>query len=182
MNTFALAQRRSSRQGFPAAATDCRLPGEGNRISRFRFRGAPIPAVAGFTLIEILVVVVILGVLASVVVINVIPRTGEARATKATADIATLRSALDNYKLDNFVYPTTAQGLQALVVRPSSQSEAPNWRGPYLRDAILPKDPWGRDYQYQSPGSRAEVDVYTFGSDGRPGGDGEAADIGNWTR
>ncbi len=147
----------------------------------FRARSAR-RATRGFTLIEILVVVVILGVLASVVVINVIPRTGEARATKAGADIATLRSALDNYKLDNFVFPTTAQGLQALVVRPSSQSEAPNWRGPYLRDALLPKDPWGRDYQYQSPGQHAEVDVFTLGADGRPGGEGEAADIGNWNR
>lgn len=131
----------------------------------------------GFTLIEILVVVVILGILAAIVVPKIMERPGEARVVRAQQDIRGISSALGLYKLDNFVYPTTSQGLDALVNKPSGQPEAPNWKG-YLDK--LPKDPWGRPYQYQSPGQHGTFDVFTFGADGKPGGDGEAADIGNW--
>jgi general secretion pathway protein G len=139
----------------------------------------PCPRIArGFTLIEILVVVVILGILAAIVVPKVMERPGEARVVRAQQDIRGIASALGLYKLDNFVYPTTAQGLDALVNKPSGQPDAPNWKG-YLDN--LPKDPWGRPYQYQSPGQHGPFDVFTWGADGKPGGEGEAADVGNWT-
>lgn len=132
----------------------------------------------GFTLIEILVVVVILGILAAIVVPRVMERPGEARVTRARQDIQNIVTALSLYKLDNFAYPSSEQGLDALVSKPSGQPDAPNWKGPYLDRA--PKDPWGHPYQYQRPGQHGEIDVYSFGADGKPGGDGEAADVGNW--
>lgn len=132
----------------------------------------------GFTLIEILVVVVILGILAAIVVPKVMERPGEARVTRAHSDIAGIVSALNLYKLDNFTYPSSEQGLDALVVKPSSQPDTPNWKGPYLDR--MPKDPWNHPYLYQHPGQHGEIDVYSLGADGRPGGEGEAADLGNW--
>ena len=131
----------------------------------------------GFTLIEILVVVVILGILAAVVVPRVMEYPGQARQTAAKSDIATLVSALNSYKLDNFAYPSTEQGLDALVHKPSGTPEAPKWHA-YLDKA--PKDPWGRPYLYLHPGTHGDVDVFSYGADGKPGGDGEDADIGNW--
>lgn len=133
---------------------------------------------SGFTLIEILVVVVILGILAAIVVPRVMERPGEARVTRARQDIQGIVTALSLYKLDNFVYPTTEQGLDALVSKPSGQPEAPNWKGPYLERVA--KDPWGKPYMYQQPGQHGEFDIYSYGADGKPGGDGEAADVGNW--
>lgn len=134
---------------------------------------------SGFTLIEIMVVVVILGILAAIVVPKVMDRPDSARITKAKQDIRALESALNLYKLDNFNYPSTDQGLEALVRKPSGNPEPRNWKqGGYLDR--LPKDPWGNDYQYLQPGVRGEVDLFTFGADGRPGGDGMNADIGNW--
>lgn len=132
----------------------------------------------GFTLIEILVVVVILAILAAIVVPKVMERPGEARVTRTKNDISGVVTALSLYKLDNFSYPSSAQGLEALVNKPSGQPEASNWKGPYLDR--LPKDPWNRPYLYQQPGQHGEIDVYSYGLDGRPGGEGEAADIGNW--
>lgn len=133
----------------------------------------------GFTLIEVLVVVVILAILAAVVVPRVMEYPGEARVARAKADIQAIVTALNTYKLDNFVYPATEQGLEALVGKPSGAPEAPNWRkGGYL-DAV-PKDPWGRSYLYLQPGGHGEMDVYTLGADGKTGGEGEAADLGNW--
>lgn len=132
----------------------------------------------GFTLIEILVVVVILGILAAIVVPRVMERPGEARVTRARQDIQGVVTALSLYKLDNFVYPSSEQGLDALVSKPAGQPDAPNWKGPYLDRAA--KDPWGRPYQYRHPGQHGEIDVYSLGADGKPGGEGEAADIGNW--
>lgn len=132
----------------------------------------------GFTLIEILVVVVILAILAAIVVPKVMERPGEARVTRAKNDISGVVTALSLYKLDNFSYPSSAQGLEALVSKPSGQPEASNWKGPYLDR--LPKDPWNRPYLYMQPGQHGEIDVYSYGLDGRPGGEGEAADIGNW--
>ena len=133
----------------------------------------------GFTLIEILVVVVILGILAAIVVPRVMQRPAEARVTRAKSDIAGIKSALAMYHLDNFRYPGNAQGLQALIEKPSGQPDAPNWKGPYLDR--LPKDPWNQPYQYQQPGQHGEFDIFSYGADGRPGGEGEDADIGNWS-
>lgn len=133
----------------------------------------------GFTLIEVMVVVVILGILAAVVVPRIMDRPDEARLVKARNDIRALQTQLNLYRLDNFVYPSTDQGLEALVQRPGGQPEAPNWRsGGYLDR--LPRDPWGRPYQYLHPGQHGEFDVYSLGADGRPGGEGINAEIGNW--
>ena len=130
----------------------------------------------GFTLVEVLVVVVILGVLAAVIVPKVMGRPDEARAVRATQDVAAIVSALNMYRLDNYSYPSSEQGLSALVEKPPG---ADNWRdGGYL--ANVPKDPWNRQYLYQSPGQHGEVDVWTYGADGKPGGERSNADIGNW--
>jgi general secretion pathway protein G len=134
----------------------------------------------GFTLIEVLVVVVILAILAAIVVPRVIGRTDDAMITKAKADVQGLATGLNLYKLDNHTYPSTDQGLDALVRKPGGAPDAPNWKtGGYVER--LPKDPWGRDYQYVSPGQHGDYDVYSLGSDGQSGGDGIAGDIGNWT-
>lgn len=133
----------------------------------------------GFSLIEILVVVVIIGILAAIVVPRVMDEPDRARVTKAKQDIQALVTALNMYRLDNYVYPSTEQGLDALVRRPSGQPEAPNWRpGGYLDR--LPRDPWAREYQYLRPGVHGEFDVWTFGANGMPGGEGINAEIGNW--
>lgn len=129
----------------------------------------------GFTLIEIMVVIVILGVLGALVVPNVLGRTGEARMKAAQVDLRAIETALDMYRMDNFVYPSSDQGLQALVSKPSGFPEAKNWTEPYLKKA--PKDPWGNEYQYISPGSSGPYDLYSLGADGKPGGEGEAADL-----
>ncbi len=133
----------------------------------------------GFTLIEILVVVVILGILAAIVVPRVMEHPGEARQVRAKTDIQAVVSALNIYKLDNFVYPSSEQGLDALVHKPSGAPEAPNWKsGGYLER--VPKDPWGHPYLYTHPGQHGDIDVYSLGADGKPGGEGEAKDVGNW--
>lgn len=134
----------------------------------------------GFTLIEVMVVVVILGILAAVVVPRVMDRPDQARTTKAQNDIRALESALNLYRLDNFNYPTTEQGLPALVRIPTSGDVPRNYRtGGYIDR--LQKDPWGNDYQYLRPGRDGrEYDLYSLGADGRPGGEGANADIGNW--
>jgi general secretion pathway protein G len=135
----------------------------------------------GFTLVEIMVVVVIIGILGMLVVPKLLGRTGEARVTAARTDIATLMQALKLYKLDNQRYPTTEQGLQALVQKPTSGPAANGWKeGGYLEK--LPKDPWGNNYQYLSPGLHGEVDVFSLGADGQPGGAGEDTDVGSWDK
>jgi len=134
---------------------------------------------AGFTLIEVMVVVVILGILATLVIPRIMDKPDEARVTKAKQDIRTLESSLNLYKLDNFVYPSTDQGLEALVQKPVGEPEARNWKeGGYLDR--LPQDPWQRPYQYLSPGGHGSIDIYSLGRDGQPGGEGVDADIGNW--
>jgi general secretion pathway protein G len=131
------------------------------------------------TLIEIMVVIVILGVLAALIVPSVIGRPEEARAIAAKQDIATIMQALKLYRLDNHRYPTTEQGLQALVSVPTVAPLPPNWKqGGYLER--LPKDPWGHPYRYLSPGVHAEIDVFSYGADGAQGGSGRDADIGSW--
>lgn len=134
---------------------------------------------AGFSLIEILVVVVIIGILAAVIVPRVMDEPDRARVTKARQDVQSLVTALNMYKLDNYQYPSTEQGLEALVGQPSGQPEAPNWKpGGYIDR--LPNDPWGRPYQYLNPGLKGEIDVWSFGANGMPGGEGINGEIGNW--
>jgi len=133
----------------------------------------------GFTLIEIMVVVIIIGLLAALIVPSVISKVDEAKVSKAKADIQAIEAALMMYRLDNSKYPTTDQGLQSLIVQPTDPSIR-HWRpGGYLQR--ISKDPWGSDYQYVFPGTHGkEFDLYTLGADGQPGGDGINADIGNW--
>ena len=133
----------------------------------------------GFTLIEIMVVVVIMGILAALVVPKLMGRTDDARIIAAKQDIATVMQALKLYKLDNQRYPTTEQGLQALIAKPTVGPEAKGWKSDGYIDK-LPKDPWGNPYQYLSPGIRGDLDVLTLGADGQPGGTGSDADIGSW--
>ena len=131
----------------------------------------------GFTLIELMVVLVIIGVLAALIVPNVLDRADDARVTAARTDITNIMQALKLYRLDNQRYPTPEQGLQALVAKPTSGPIPSNWK-PYLEK--LPNDPWGRPYQYLNPGIKGAVDVMSFGADGQSGGEGKDSDIGSW--
>ncbi|WP_417776664.1 type II secretion system major pseudopilin GspG [Stutzerimonas xanthomarina] len=133
----------------------------------------------GFTLIEIMVVVVILGILAALVVPQVMNRPDQAKVTVAKGDIKAVSAALDMYKLDNYAYPSTQQGLDALVEKPGGNPQPKNWnRDGYLKR--VPKDPWGNEYQYLSPGTQGQFDLYSYGADGKQGGTELNADIGNW--
>lgn len=131
----------------------------------------------GFTLIELMVVLAIIGILAALVVPNVLNRADDARITAARTDVGNLMQALKLYKLDNRTYPTPEQGLQALVTKPTAGPAPTNWK-PYIDK--LPSDPWGRPYQYMNPGVKGEVDVLSLGADGQAGGEGMNADIGSW--
>lgn len=134
----------------------------------------------GFTLIEIMIVIVIMGILASLIVPKIMGRPDEARIIAAKQDIASTLQALKLYKLDNQRYPTTEQGLQALVTKPAVSPVPSNWKGSgYLEK--LPKDPWGNPYQYLYPGIHSELDVFSLGADGATGGEGNDADIGSWS-
>lgn len=138
------------------------------------------PADAGFSLLEVMVVVVILSVLALVIVPRVIDRPDQARAARAQSDIAAISSALKLYKLDNFRFPSTEQGLAALTQPPNTPPLAQNWAaGGYLER--LPQDPWGQPYQYLSPGVQGAFDVFSYGADGVAGGSGANADVGSWS-
>ncbi len=144
-----------------------------------RLRHGLLKQHAGFTLIEIMVVVVIMGILAALVVPKLIGSADQARVAAAKQDISTMMSALKMYKLENQRYPTTEQGLQALVEKPTSGPLPKNYRnGGYVEK--LRMDPWGNPYQYMSPGVKAEVEVFSYGADGKPGGSGDDADIGSW--
>lgn len=155
-----------------------------NLLHRFPTRATrrPLPALRatlhrGFTLIELMVVLVIIGVLAALIVPNVLDRADDARVTAARTDITNISQALKLYRLDNQRYPTAEQGLQALVAKPTAGPVPNNWK-PYLEK--LPNDPWGRPYQYLSPGIKGAIDVMSFGADGQSGGEGKDADIGSW--
>jgi general secretion pathway protein G len=127
---------------------------------------------AGFTLVELMVVIVIIGLLATIVAINVLPSGDQARVTRAKADISTIQSGLDLYRLQNGRYPTSSEGLGALI-QPG---------GAFLKGSGVPKDPWGRDYLYASPGQHGEADIWSLGADGKEGGEDNNADIGSWQR
>ena len=131
----------------------------------------------GFTLIELMVVLVIIGVLAALIVPNVLDRADDAKVTAARTDVNNLVQALKLYRLDNQRYPSTEQGLEALVRKPTAGTPPPAWK-PYLDK--LPQDPWKKPYQYLNPGVKGEIDVFSFGADGAPGGEGNNADIGSW--
>jgi len=142
------------------------------------FRAHGVRSVArGFTLIELMVVLVIIGVLAALIVPNVLDRADDARSAAAKTDVNNLMQTLKLYKLDNQRYPTAAQGLQALLAKPTAGPASINWR-PYVDK--LPKDPWGQPYHYLNPGIKGEIDVLSFGADGQAGGEGKNADIGSW--
>jgi len=146
-----------------------------NVLSRVQHLGRD----AGFTLIEIMVVIAIIGILATMIVPKIMGRPDEARVTAAKQDVGTIVQALKLYRLDIGRYPSTDQGLKALVEKPTTEPVPQNWKmGGYLES--LPKDPWGNIYQYSSPGTHGEIDVYSFGADGKLGGTGLDADIGNW--
>jgi general secretion pathway protein G len=142
-------------------------------------RHAPSRAMRGFTLLELMIVVVILGILAALVVPKIMDRPDEARQVAAKQDIAAIQQALKLYRLDNFRYPSTEQGLAALVQKPTIEPLPANWKGGGYLDK-LPKDPWGNPYQFLNPGVHAEIDVFSYGADGEPGGEGADADIGSW--
>jgi len=147
------------------------------RQSAVRAAIRPLRQGRGFTLIELMVVLVIIGVLGALIVPNLIDRADDARVTAAKTDVNNIMQALKLYKLDNQRYPTAEQGLEALVKKPTTGAIPPNWK-PYVDK--LPADPWGRQYQYLSPGLKGEIDVFSFGADGQPGGEGKNADIGSW--
>jgi general secretion pathway protein G len=132
----------------------------------------------GFTLVELMVVIVIIGLLATIVALNVLPSGDTARIQKAKADIATIENGLELYRLQMSTYPTTAQGIGALVTAPAGADASRYQRGGYIKR--LPDDPWGRAYLYASPGQHGEADVWTYGADGKEGGEGIDADIGSW--
>lgn len=145
-------------------------------VARVKFQSAGGRGQQGFTLIEIMVVVVILGILAAMVVPKVLDRPDQARATAAKQDVSGLMQALKLYRLDHGTYPSMNQGLNVLVERPADAKNS-NWRS-YLER--LPNDPWGRPYHYLNPGANGEVDIFSLGADGQPDGDGVNADIGSW--
>lgn len=133
-------------------------------------------AMRGFTLLELLVVLVILGLLAGYVAPKYFSQVGKSEVKTARAQIIALEKALDQYRIDTGRYPNTEQGLAALNAKPADEAR---WDGPYLKKAV-PNDPWGKPYQYRNPGERGEIDLFSFGRDSQPGGDGDGADIGNW--
>ena len=136
------------------------------------------PRRAGFTLVEMMVVVVILGLLATMVIINVLPAQGRAMKEKARADIATLEQAVESYRLDTFSFPRGDAGLAALTAAPAGVPASRYRDGGYIKR--LPDDPWGNPYQYRYPGQHGPFDIYSYGADGKEGGEGDDADIGNW--
>jgi general secretion pathway protein G len=184
MNTMTVIRHAPRSSGFDFR-TKSRAAGQGWPVRGFDFRTKSRAArqgcrACGFTLIEILVVVVILGILAGLIVPRIMDRPDQARVVAAKSDIAAIMNALKLYRLDNGTYPSAEQGLMALVKKPETGDAPRNWKpGGYLER--LPKDPWGSDYQYLNPGLQAEIDVISFGADRQPGGEDYNADIGSWS-
>lgn len=161
--------KRSAEHGFDSS----------RRSAEHGFTSLRRSAENGFTLVELMVVIVIIGLLATIVAINVIPAGDKANIEKAKADVSLIEQALEMYRLDNLTYPSTTDGLAALVSPPASLAQPQRYRrGGYIKR--LPDDPWGRAYLYAAPGRSGPFDVYTLGADGREGGEAENADIGNW--
>ena len=152
------------------------------RIESKRIESGPVASgrrTRGFTLVELMVVIVIIGLLATVVMINVMPSQDRAMVEKSRADVSVLEQAVETYRLENLVYPRTEQGLDALLRAPNGLARPERYRqGGYIRR--LPVDPWGNPYQYRQPGQHGVFDIYSFGADGTAGGEGDNADIGNW--
>ncbi|VAX17042.1 General secretion pathway protein G [hydrothermal vent metagenome] len=168
------------RNGYKGGACQSVIPNIATRpaIGRHaRLKGRHAP---GFTLLEVLVVVVILGILAAVIVPKIMGRPEQARRVKALVDIKSVETALSLYKIDNGKYPDTEQGLTALVVKPDTGDIPRNWKSGGYLDKI-PKDPWGKEYIYISPGVHGDFDLSSYGSDGEEGGEGDYADINNWS-
>ena len=169
----------------PARGRDCTLSAFATTTPRPPSRGRELNRIllsrlsGGFTLIEVLVVVVILSILAALIVPRIMDRPDQARMVAAKSDIQAITNALKLYRLDNGTYPTTEQGLQALAKKPETGEVPRNWKSSGYLDR-LPKDPWKNDYQYLNPGLHGEIDVFSFGADGQPGGDGINADLGSW--
>ncbi|PHQ81611.1 MAG: type II secretion system protein GspG [Coxiella sp. (in: Bacteria)] len=132
-----------------------------------------------FTLIEVMVVVVIMAILAAIIVPQILSRPDQAREVAAKQDILSIENAMELYKLDNGLYPSSAQGVDALVTKPSSDPAPQNWSGPYIKGHV-PKDPWGNAYHFQNPGQHGDIDIFTYGAKNQPGGKGADATIGNW--
>jgi general secretion pathway protein G len=147
--------------------------------ARHNFSASP-QQLKGMTLLEILVVLAIMAIIASIVVPNVMGNRGKAQIDATKTAIKAVEGSLDIYNLDNFTYPSTEQGLAALTSRPGGEPVAKNWNGPYVKNAIV--DAWQRPLQYLNPGQHGKLDIYSLGADGKPGGEGENADIGNWEK
>lgn len=162
-----------------ALAAPAHVPSARYRLATCGCTGRNRTNARGFTLVELMVVIVIIGLLATVVMINVMPSQDRAMTEKARADISVLEQALETYRLELLAYPNAQQGLQALVSQPAGLNRPERYRkGGYIRR--LPTDPWGNAYQYRQPGQHGSFDVWSFGADGAEGGEGDAADIGNW--
>ena len=164
--------RHSRENGNPAPFLSYLI--KKKRNSRFRQNDDD-----GFTLVELMVVIVIIGLLTTLVVVNVLPQLGKANQKKAEADISTLEQALETYRMDNRTYPSASDGLRALVQPPAGLTQPQLYQqGGYIKK--LPDDPWGRPYLYATPGRNGSFDIWSLGADGQEGGEGENADIGNW--